>query len=194
MNITKINQFPGDYFGYEVLSRLLGISPASARVTANRYVKNGVLLRARRNLYVVRDKLQYFDRSQKFKLANLVQAPSYISLMTALDYYQITTQMQRDFIESLALKRTKEVTLGTIVFNYTRISPGLYYGFIKENGFFIASPEKAFLDAVYLTSLGRYNFDWTALDRHKLNFTIIKREIKKFPLRTRRLLEQNGYL
>jgi hypothetical protein len=114
--------------------------------------------------------------------------------MTALDYYQITTQMQRDFIESLVLKRTREVTLEKIVFTYTRISPDLYYGFRKENGFFIASPEKAFVDTVYLTSLGRYAFDWSALDRHKLDSKIIKREIKNFPLRTRRLLEQNGYL
>jgi predicted transcriptional regulator of viral defense system len=194
MNFVKINQISRDYFGYEVLSKSLGITLASARVTANRYVKNGVLLRARRNLYVVKDKLQYFDRDQKFRLANLIQVPSYISLMTALDYYQITTQMQRDFMESIVLKRTKEITLGTIVFNYTRIGPDLYFGFIKDKAFFIATPEKAFLDAVYLMSLGRYAFDWSSLDRTKLNFKVIKREIKKFPARTRRLLERHGYL
>ena len=47
-----------------------------------------------------------FDREQKFIIANIYQVPSYISLMTALDYYEITTQMQRDFIESVILKRT----------------------------------------------------------------------------------------
>ncbi len=36
------------------------------------------------------------------------------------------------------------------IFNYSRIRPNLYFGFVKKDGFFIAGPEKAFLDALYL--------------------------------------------
>jgi hypothetical protein len=193
MNLIDISRIERDYFGYELLAKVLGITQASARVTASRYVKNKVLLRAKRNVYILKDKLQHFDREQKFALANLIQVPSYVSLMTALDYYEITTQMQRDFIESISLKRPKEVNLDNIIFNYTRIDPDLYYGFKKEGDFFIAFPEKALLDAVYFMSLGRYTFDWSSIDKNKLDLKFIKKEIKKFPARSKKLLENNGY-
>ena len=60
--------------------------------------------------------------------------------------------------------------------------------------FFIAGPGKAFLDAVYLLSFGRYSFDWSSIDKNKLDLNILKKEIKKFPLRTKRLLEKYEYL
>ena len=53
-------------------------------------------------------------------LANLAQTPSYISLATALDYYELTTQIQRTFFESVALKRTKRINVDGHIFRYTR--------------------------------------------------------------------------
>ena len=54
-------------------------------------------------------RLKYMDRVETFQIANLGQVPSYISLTTALDYHGLTTQLQRDYFESIALKRTKEI-------------------------------------------------------------------------------------
>jgi hypothetical protein len=134
------------------------------------------------------------EKKEKFALANLGQSPSYISLMTALDYYEITTQMQRDFYESIAVKRTKEIFLNGTVFRYSRIAPELYFGFVKDKDFFIASPEKALLDAFYLMTFGRYALDISALDPEKLDFNEIKTLAGKFPLKTRKLLNKHGYL
>jgi hypothetical protein len=44
----------------------------------------------------------------------------------------------------------------------------LYQGFKKEKGFFIATPEKMLLDAIYLMSYGRYALDMSAIDPKKL--------------------------
>ena len=156
------------YFGYEDIARTLGISLESAKITAHRYVKQGMIIRMKRNIYVLKERWESFDREQKFLIANLFQVPSYISLMTALDYYEITTQMQRDFIESIVIKRTVTKAIEQTIFNYTKISPKLYGGFFKKEGFFIAEPEKAFLDAVYLMSFGRYNLDIPSIDFSKL--------------------------
>ena len=109
MKIQELNRIRKLYFGHEEISRVLGISLQSSRVSANRYVKHGLLIRIKRNMYVLAEKWRTLEREEKFILANLLQVPSYISLMTALDYYEISTQMQRDFIESVALKRTKEI-------------------------------------------------------------------------------------
>jgi predicted transcriptional regulator of viral defense system len=181
------------YFGYEEIARVLGISPASARVSASRYVRQGLLLRVKRNMYMLREVWNAAGRAEKFLLVNMGQTPSYISLMTALDYYEITTQVQRDFFESVAVKRTKEIQLDGSVFRYSKIAGNLYFGFKKEKGFFIATPEKAIVDAFYLMSYGRYALDISALDSEKLNGDEILRLSMVFPSKTKTMLKKHGY-
>ncbi len=193
MKIQELNRIRKLYFGHEEISRVLGISLQSSRVSANRYVKHGLLIRIKRNMYVLSEKWRTLEREEKFILANLLQVPSYISLMTALDYYEISTQMQRDFIESVALKRTKEIEAENSIFTYTKINTNLYKGFKKEEGFFIAVPEKAFLDAFYLMSLGRYSFDIASIDFNKLNRDETFRLIKMFPAKIQKVMDNNGY-
>jgi predicted transcriptional regulator of viral defense system len=189
--LTSINQL---YFGYEDIARALKVKPASARVSASRYVELGFLMRLKRNVYVPRERWRAATREERFALANLGQTPSYISLLTALDYYEITTQIQRGFIESVAVKRTREISFNGSVFRYTKVSRTLYFGFIRQQDFFIATPEKAFLDAVYLMSFGRYAIDLSAIDYEKLNRKEIRRLSRHYPTKTRKMLEKHGYL
>jgi len=193
MKILELKNIPKLYFGYQDITRVLGISESSARVSASRYVRQGALVRIKRNMYVLREVWNAAAREQKFLLANMGQTPSYISLMTALDYYEITTQVQRDFVESIAVKRTKELPVNGHLFRYSKIATNLYFGFKKEKNFFIATPEKAFLDALYLMSYGRYALDTSALDVAKLDRDEIKRLSMEFPLRTQNRLNKHGY-
>ena len=181
------------YFGYEDIARELSISQDSARITAHRYVKQGMLIRIKRNIYILKEKWMNLDREQKFAVANIFQVPSYISLMTALDYYEITTQMQRDFIESVAVKRTIKKEIEETVLNYTKVQADVYGGFLKRRGFFIAEPEKAFLDAIYLVALGRYSLDMASIDLSKLNAEKIEHLAQNFPLRTRNFIKKHGH-
>lgn len=194
MKLQELKSIGELYFGYEDLVKVLGIRTASARVAASRYVKKGLLVRLKRNMYVLREAWDAAGRKEKFLLANLGQTPSYISLMTALDYYEMTTQMQRGLIESLSVKRTKEINLNGSVFKYTKVGTDLYFGFKREKGFFIAEPEKALLDAFYLMSYGRYALDISALDTKKIDNATLERLSRKFPLKTRNMLKKHGYL
>jgi hypothetical protein len=182
------------YFGYEDIARILDISQNSAKITAHRYVKQGMLIRVKRNIYILKERWTSFDREQKFILANIFQTPSYISLMTALDYYEITTQIQRDFIESVVIKRTIRKEIDHTVLNFTKINADVYWGFLKQQGFFIAEPEKAFLDGVYLMSLGRYKLDMPSIDFNKLDLEKIERMAQSLPLKTRNFLNKYEYL
>ncbi|MFH1877400.1 MAG: hypothetical protein ABH883_01150 [Candidatus Omnitrophota bacterium] len=186
-NITKL------YFGYKDISVALGITDNSAKVTANRYVESGYLVRVKRNVYVLSEKWEYLEKEEKFLIANIIQVPSYISLMTALDYYEITTQIQRGFIESISIKRTKESEINGLNFVYSKINKRLYFGFEKKQDFFIASPEKAFLDALYLMSLGRYKLDISSIDMNKLDKGKISALLKVFPKKTERIYSKYGY-
>ncbi len=194
MKLQELNSIKKIYFGYEEIARVFGISLDSAKVTASRYVRQGLLLRVKRNLYVRREVWNAATTEEKFSLANLAQVPSYISLTTALEYYEITTQMLRNFYESVAVKRTKKINLNGSVFRYTKLTSDLYFGFIKEKGVFIATPEKALLDAFYLMSYGRYSLDISALNAAKLDREEIKRLSQVFPSRTRKMLKKYGYL
>ena len=194
MDLIKLRNIKKSYFGYEELARTLGISTASARVTASRYVKMGLLVRIKRNLYVRSESWDTATKEDKFIIANLGETPSYISLMTALDYYGITTQMQRDFFESVAVQRTKTISVRGTVFRYSKISSDLYFGFEKKDGFFIATPEKALLDAVYLISYGRYALDLPSIDPEKINRLEIEKLSRSYPGRTQKLLRTYGYI
>lgn len=194
MNYTKIKLLNKLYFSYRDISRAFGISAGSGRVAASRLVKSGEIIRVKRDFYILSQRWSSFSLEDRFILANLLQVPSYISLMTALSYYEITTQLQRDFIESVGYYRTKLVEVKESSFNYSKINRKLYFGFAKIKGFFIATPEKAFLDAIYLKSLKKYNFDLTSVDPGKLNMKRIKLISGKYPLLTRKLLLKYGYL
>ncbi|MBW1891032.1 MAG: hypothetical protein JRI93_11055 [Deltaproteobacteria bacterium] len=102
--------------------------------------------------------------------------------------------MQRDFFESIAVQRTKTIAIEESVFQYSKISKELYFGFEKKDDFFIAVPEKALLDSVYLISYGRYALDFSAIDRGKLNRQKIKNMASQYPARTRNWLRRYGYL
>ena len=192
MKIQALNKIEKPYFGYGEIAKALGISPSSARVSANRYACQGFIIRVKRGVYVLAQKWRLASPEEKFLIANIAQVPSYVSLMTALEYYGITTQMQRDFVESVGQKRSREFTAGETVLGYAKVSKKLYFGFTREKGFFIASAEKAFLDAVYLASLGRYSFDMTSIDPGKLDKEKIAAMAKAFPEKTRRLLKVYG--
>jgi len=194
MKLKELNRIKKLYFGYEEIARVFGISPSSAKVTASRYVRQGLLMRMKKNIYVRREVWNAAGIEDKLLIANLGQVPSYISLMTALEYHEATTQVLRDFFESIAVKRTKEINFNGSFFRYTKVNNDLYYGFKKEKGFFIATPEKALLDAFYLMSYGRYTLDISALDTSKFVRSEVKRLSLEFPLKTRRMLKKYGYL
>jgi predicted transcriptional regulator of viral defense system len=194
MNIAKLRTIKKLYFGYEEIARSLGVAAASARVSANRYVRQGLLIRLKRNIYAVKDKWDNLSEDELFCLANICQVPSYVSLMTALGYYGITTQVQRKFVESIAVKRTKELIIDGTVFNYVKINKKLYGGFVKKGGFFIAAPEKALLDALYLKSLKRYSFDLGSIDFSKVNMAKLRELAKRYPRKLIKLLGEYGHI
>jgi hypothetical protein len=64
-------------------------------------------------------------------------------------------------------------------YRFILVKKNFYTGFTLENDIFIALPEKALADAVYLSSLNKYNCDFNALDFSKINKSEITKYIKK---------------
>lgn len=175
------------FFGIEDVSSGYGITRASAHVLCSRYVKQGVFVRLKKNFYVLDRNWEKFGREDFFRLSNHLQVPSYVSCMTALAFFGVTTQVQRDVYESISIKRSTGVEARRVSFCYHKVQPALYFGFTKQQDFFIAAPEKALLDAAYLNVIGRYPVDWNALDLDALDKTRLTEFLGPFPdrLKTR---------
>ena len=194
MNIESLRKINKLYFGYEEISRVMGISVSSARVTACRYVKYKLLLRVKRGIYVLRERWDSLSREDEYIIANLIQTPSYISLMTALSYYELTTQIPRDYVESIGLNRSLEKKIENKYFSYFRINKNLYSDFSREKNFFIASPEKAFVDSLYLKYLGCYNFDISSINFNGLKKNKVTEIVRGIPEKVQRSFRANGYI
>lgn len=112
-----------------------------------------------------------------FEIANFILQPSYVSLESALAYYGILSQFPFT-ITSVTPKRGKKVFFNK-EFEYTHLKKELYWGFVKDGGFLIASPEKALLDFLYLVAKGLRTINLEELDLKPLNKSVFKEYASK---------------
>jgi len=177
-------------FGIEEVASGYGITRASAHVLCSRYVKQGDFIRLKKNFYVLDRNWEKFRREDFFRLSNLLQVPSYVSCMTALAFFGITTQVQRNVYESVSMRRSTGAEARGVSFRYHKVQPALYFGFTKQEDFFIAMPEKALLDAAYLNVIGRYPVDWSSLDLEALDKTRLTEFLGAFPARLKKRIAE----
>ena len=190
MSYEHLLRIDKPFFTQHDVAYALGIKLASTAVLCNRYVKKGLLMRLKRGLYARTETLGHLGQIDLFHIANMLQVPSYISLMTALSYYGITPQVQKGFLESISVKRTKTFDVGSLSFHYIKLRPDLYREFIKKDGVFIALPEKAVLDTLYLASLGRYSFDGSFLDLTIVDDRMLTELSALYPSKVRKYFEE----
>lgn len=190
-NITELQELSRNTcFTLEDVAQSLEIQTASARVLCSRYVRQGMLVRLKNGFYTTAWKWENLNRQDFFKIANILQVPSYISLMSALAYYDVTSQVQKSYQESICLKRSIVYNVREAVFNYIKLQEQYYGDFVKTDGIFIASKEKAFMDAAYLYSFGKYRFDIDSLDIKKLDMKKLKNILKIYPQKTKETVKK----
>ncbi len=191
MNYDKIRKLRDRlYFRVEDVADLLDIKYNSARVVCSRYVQKGYFVTFKNNFYILRENWDKFNKDELFKISNLLQVPSYISFMTALSYYDVSTQVQQNFFESACWRRTKSYEFEERVFNYYIIKKDYYFGFENYNGIFIAQKEKALIDSFYLYAYQKYKFDIDSIDFDKLNKKNLKELMRPYPERVKELIKQ----
>jgi len=178
------------YFTVEELQDLLGISRESARVLCSRYVKKGLFIRLKKNFYILSESWEGLSTEDLLKISNLLQVPSYISFSTALTFYEVTTQVQRNYFESASVKRSARFEIEGTVFNYYKLQRKYYFDFIRKGDLFIATKEKAFMDSIYLYSFGKYKLDFSAVDMERLEKRKIMALSEIYPERTKGVIKR----
>lgn len=156
-------------------------NPREIRRQLSRWRQAGKIYQLRRGLYCLAPPFQK-QKPHPYLVANRLIPASYVSLQSALAYYGMIPEYV-PVTTSVTTSRPAqwETPLGN--FDFRRIQVGFFYGYQlvgldKKQQAFIASPEKALLDLVYLepggdmfdyllelrlSSLNR--LDWQLLER-----------------------------
>lgn len=131
-----------------------GSSPEKIRLQISRWVNDGKIIKLHKGLYTLSEPYRKTD-FQPFCIANNLKKASYVSLQSALSWHGIIPE----YVPSVTCVTTNrpqtiETPLGR--FEFRHISNKYFWGYQQtvlksEQTAFIASPEKALLDIIYLT-------------------------------------------
>jgi len=129
------------------VSACLNIPLAQASKILERLTEAGHFLRLMRGKWAVTKNIDPLVLPEFLTLP----FPSYISLQTALFYHGMISQIPHTiYAVSLARTRLYKTALGEISIHH--IQPDFFFGYDMINQIKIASPEKALIDVLYLTS------------------------------------------
>lgn len=127
------------------------ISYGNLKKRMSYFAKSGSIKKLSRGVYAK-------DQFNPFELVNKLYTPSYISLETVLQTAGVTFQYYERIFAVTYISRT--VKVGEYTIEYRRLKKDILLnkqGIEERENVIIASPERAFLDAVYLYK--DYHFD-----------------------------------
>ncbi|GAG62184.1 hypothetical protein ES702_02788 [subsurface metagenome] len=173
--LQTLRGFNKTYFTVADLEKILELERDSLYVTLNRLVKAGVLIKLRRGVYQPE-----FQSLELEKVANEIYYPSYLSFESALSRYGILSQIPYT-LTFATTKRSKKLTLSGREVEYRQLKKDYFFAYTIKEGIYIAEPEKAILDQLYMMSKGKGESDiseWSLVGLKKNRFL---RYSKKFP-------------
>ena len=151
-------------FSASDLRNLFGVENAN---TLNKQIRGlidaEVIVRVSKGCYYLAS-----NKPSDFELANALCRPSYISLDSALNYYGILVQTPQE-ITSVTAKLAKVFEDGGKRFSYSHLDQKYFSDYQKSGGFLIAVPEKALVDAMFFTALGRGSLAIEELNLESIN-------------------------
>jgi len=151
--ILDIYNSKNSVFSIKDIALLWGESDAGlVKTRIYRYVKTGKLYSIRKGIYA-KDK-----NYNKSELAIKIYTPSYISFETVLGKAGVIFQYYSQILVASYL--TREITVDKQIYTYRKIKDSVLTnnaGIERKDNYSIATPERAFLDIVYLNK--DYHFD-----------------------------------
>jgi hypothetical protein len=152
-SITDILRSPQTVFTFKDISLIWGETDLNATMTGvYYYVKKGQLYRIRKGVYA---KDKNYDR---LEMATKIYTPSYVSLETVFRQAGMTFQHYDSIF--VAARRTGEITADGQKIVFQKLKDHVLTnqaGLENKGNYFVATPERAFLDRLYLNR--RYYFD-----------------------------------
>ncbi len=163
------------YFSPADLEKILGQKRPALYVTLNRLVKYGVLVRLRQGVYQVTLRAPDLAR-----IANQLVYPSYLSFESALSRHGILSQVP--YALTFATPHSsRRLSLGNTVVEFHQLKGDLFFGYTMGGGIYLAEPEKALLDQIYLMTRGLASLPLNELDLSPLDGERLWGYAQRFP-------------
>ena len=134
------------------------VDRANLQKQLSRWTAAKKIYQLRRGLYSLAEPYRQKD-PHPFLIANRLLAPSYVSLQSALGYYDLIPETVPQILSITSKLRSKAIETPFGSYRYHNIQSPLFSGFslvqvTTEQSAYLARPEKALLDLIYLTKQG----------------------------------------
>ena len=184
----SLEQTGKTYFSFYELKKFYHSDQKSLKTLLSNWVKKDLIQNLGRGFYAFKiAKLDYL------RLANEIGNNSYISFEYALYYHNLIDQVP-SVITSATKKRSCQIKAANWIFEYVRLKDDLFFGYELKNGVYIAAPEKALADLIYLISRGKRIVELDSLEIKKINQKKLSEILKKFPKYTKKKAKDIGIL
>lgn len=182
--VKKIKSIGKSYYSISDLENISGLNRKSLLVKLNRMQKRDEIERLFRGYYILED--------QGLNLAKIITQifdDCYISFESALGNLGILNQ--KAYTITLAtIKKPKRLEIAGREVEFRRLKKEFFFGYRRMGDVYIAEPEKALLDQLYLVSKGKATLDWDELNLKNLKKTVFLQYARKFPKPTQRLAKK----
>jgi predicted transcriptional regulator of viral defense system len=159
---------------------------SNANVFLTRLQSKGLVERVSRGVYLNALRATHPGIEE---MACFLRTPSYVSCEWALNRHGVILQSPTVctvLTLQTAVGRSRNVSVGGVTIEFSRITPQLFNGYETKDGYNLALPEKALLDTVYLRKHVPFadELDLDAIDKDKLDLLA-----QPFPAAVKKRLE-----
>lgn len=178
--LRELERIGKEYYTPADMAKITGLAGGSLNVRISRLKKAGVIDSSGRGIYTVPG-----IKTDPEKAANDAVYPSYISFRSALSKYGVISEVPY-VLEMATTKSTRRKRIGGIDVLYRKLKKNLFFGYVLAKGVFIAEPEKAFLDLLYLKCTGKEKDPGPVkMDIKKLDIAKAMKYTSRFPGKVR---------
>lgn len=190
--LKELEKYP--IFNVKIISELIKKRKTYAKLIIFRLKKEGLIFEIERNKYTV-----YKD---PILIASQITWPSYISIWTALKFYNMTEQLPQTIFVITTRHRRRKINFLNNAILFIRVNPKYFFGYSKktygDSIIFMANKEKTLIDSVLFKKISfseiseiiKYNLK--DIDFNKLNKYLLKIENKTIIKRFGWLLDRLG--
>jgi len=181
--LKKLEEINKPFYTIGDLEKITGLNRDSLYVFINRWIKAGILKRPLRGIYVPFDK-----EISVLKIASEVYIPNYLSFESALSRYGILSLVPYT-LTFATTRKTKTYIIADTEVVYRKIKKNLFFGYEEKDGIYIAFPEKAFLDHIYLFTKGLVSINLNEINLNKLSKKILNEFTNNFPVNVQKFIK-----
>lgn len=182
--VKELRSTEKEFYTLADLEKVTGLGRKSIYVALNRWLKRGVLERAGRGIYVLPGSGVRLEA-----VAGQLYFPCYLSFESALNRAGVLNMVPYS-LTFATTRKTKRLSLLGRAVEYRQIKKELFFGFEAGDRLYIAEAEKALLDLVYMSTLGKASLPLDEMDLRPLSGQTLADYAERFPPRVAGKLDE----